>query len=79
MQQYRIIKLLKSSAYKNFTYLNQRGGGKICYKTITTKKASSVLYCITTDWIDETDSWISGTRFSQPVVYQQCKNLATVV
>lgn len=34
--------------------------GKTCWKTITTKDGSQVLYCATCTWISGTYSWSSG-------------------
>lgn len=36
-------------------------GSKACWKTITSKEGSQVLYCATCTWISGTYSWISGS------------------
>jgi len=39
----------------------ESGGGDLCYNSITTKRASKVLYCGTCTWVDGTSSFFSGT------------------
>jgi hypothetical protein len=39
----------------------ETGTGKTCYKTITSKEGSQILYCPTCAYISGTDSWTSGT------------------
>ena len=39
----------------------ESGDGEDCYNTITTKRASKVLYCGTCSWVDGTNILFSGT------------------
>ena len=39
----------------------ESGDGEDCYNTITTKRASKVLYCGTCSWVDGTSILFSGT------------------
>lgn len=36
-------------------------GGQKCWKTITSKEGSQVLYCGTCSWVSGTFSWVSGS------------------
>jgi hypothetical protein len=38
----------------------ESGGSTECWKTITSKSGSKVMYCGTCDWVDGTYSWVSS-------------------
>lgn len=41
---------------------SETGTGKKCYKSITEKEGSKILFCGSCDYIDDaTDTWYSGT------------------